>query len=106
MAVTQKPAGAVNTESKPKVGGNKGVEQDAEQQNTVQDEAATDRKRHPGPWVKLHKDPKEAVKLVIRHSKAGNLIGHDNKTQEVILKDPDFVLPEESAEPMDGGIKE
>lgn len=81
----------------PKVDLGEGIEQDQDQENTVQD-AQHIKRRHQGPWVRLHKDKKENEKLLIRHSKAGNLKGHDPKTGEVILNDDDFVLPEEQPE--------
>ena len=88
----------IKKEVKSKVDIDNGIEQDQDQQNTVQDEAATGRKRHPGPWVRLHKDKKENQKLILRHSHAGNLFGHDHKTGEVILADPDFKAPKTSQE--------
>lgn len=102
MAVEQKVPGV--KKAAPKVDVPAGVQQD-EQENSVREEAETGRKRHPGPWVKLHADKKENAALVIRHGKAGNLVGHDPKTGEVILKDSKFVLPKEEPQPMDGGIK-
>ena len=102
MAVVAKSASKVTP--KPKVDLNEGVQQDSEQENTVMAEAETKRKRHPGPWIKLHQDPKENQKLVLRHSLAGNLRGHDNKTGEVILIDPDFVAPKTAHEKEDIGV--
>lgn len=83
---------------KSKVDLTEGISQDQDQENTVSESAATGRKRHPGPWVTLHKNAKENQKLILRHSHAGNLIGHDNKTGEVILKDPDFAAPKTAQE--------
>lgn len=52
-----------------------------EQENTVQAAAAaqSNRPRHPGPWVKCSKAD------ILKHSKIGNLIGHDPRIDEVIL---------------------
>lgn len=98
MAVEPKVVTPKVVTPKPKVALDKGVDQDQDQQNTVQDEAAAGRVRHPGPWVKLHKDSKENQKLILRHSHAGNLKGHDHKTGEVILVDPDFEAPKTAQE--------
>lgn len=72
--------------AQPKVELQAGVSQDDAQENTVQD-GQVQNERHPGPWVKLSKE------MVLRHSMAGNLIGHDHKTNEVILVDPDLEPP-------------
>lgn len=84
--------------AKSKVDLQPGIEQDQEQENSVQEATEIGRKRHPGPWTRLHKNVKENQKLILRHSHAGNLIGHDNKTGEVILKDPDFDAPKTAEE--------
>lgn len=76
----------------------KGIVQDQDQENTVQEAVTVKRDRHPGPWTKLHKNPKENQKLLLRHSHAGNLVGHDPATGEVILKDPDFDAPKTAQE--------
>lgn len=93
MAVKDPKLVAPKAAIKPKVNLQEGIDQDKDQENTVQDQASLGRVRHGGPWVKLHKDVKENQKLVLRHSHAGNLIGHDHKTGEVILKDSEFEAP-------------
>ena len=70
----------------PKVELPAGVVQD-EQENTVAEAQAKPKTKYPGVWVKLSKAD------ILDHSLAGNLIGHNPKTDEVILKDPDLVPP-------------
>jgi len=69
-------------QAQPKVAIPDGVIQDEEQGNSVMDALQEERKRHPGPWVKMSPDE------IMKHSLSGNLIGHDPKTGEVILKNP------------------
>lgn len=88
----------VKKEPEPKVDLDAGMIQDEEQEDSVKEAATLGRKRHPGPWALLHKNKKENLKLILRHSHAGNLIGHDHKTGEVILVDPDFEAPKTAQE--------
>lgn len=68
-----------------------GVTQD-EQENTVAEASAAPRIRAKGNWQKMSRED------ILRHSHAGNLIGHDHRTGEVILKDPTLTPPELSKE--------
>lgn len=78
MAVNKKE---VKKPAAPKVTLPAEVQQD-EQADTVQEAAAGQvKKRHPGPWTKMSEED------IVKHSIAGNLIGHDPKTGEVILVD-------------------
>lgn len=85
---TKSKATATATDVQKSQGASQPIVPDVKE-NTVQ-EAQTDRKRHPGPWVKM---PHAKIE---KHSIAGNVIGHDPRTGEVILLDPDLEVEQDS----------
>lgn len=82
----------VKGKAEPKVELPEGAAQEEQENSVAEAVQQQGRVRFKGNWQKMSRE------MILRHSHAGNLIGHDHKTDEVILKDPKFNPPAISKE--------